>query len=198
MDKGKSDYRSFYAKGQGGESEAKDEYVEDNGGKYLVPYRKVRQVAFRGVRREELVDPEHAARLQYRLLLMEPILLAAVDFAEGEIGIFYNPEEATNRNERISLQGIVDFLAGEGVHVDPKGAESKEVDYYASVYGYYHDPKSIRERPPYGYTLDEWKSGMKERYEKNMAGAEKKKLKEWREWQAKFEKEHPELAKKQQ
>jgi hypothetical protein len=197
MDKGKSDYRSFYAKSRDVGAEVKDEYVEDNGGRYLVPYRKVRQVVFRGVRKEELVDPEHAARLQYRLILMEPILLAAVDFDEREIGVFYNPEEATNRNERISLQGIVDFLASEGVHVDSKGAESKEVDYYASVYGYYHNPKSVRERPPYGYTLDEWKSGLKERYEKGMAGAEKKKLKEWLEWQAGFEKEHPELAKKE-
>jgi hypothetical protein len=193
MDKRESDYRSFYAKSQGGEASAYGGYVEDRGGKYMVPYQKVRRAVFAGVSREELRDPEHAARLQYRLLLMEPVLAASVDFDGLAISLVYNPEDAVNRNEKISLRGIADFLAGEGVHVDAGKAESKELDYYRDIYEYYNDPKTIRERPPYSYTLEEWKKGMKEKYEKGMAAAEKKKLDEFGKWRAEFEKEHPEL-----
>ncbi len=198
MDKRDSDYRSFYAEGQGSaEKAANDEYVTDGGGKRMVPYRKVRQAVFSGVSIGELADPEHAARLQYRLILMEPVLIASVDFEGRKISVVYNPEDAANRNEKISLQGIVGFLASEGVHVDAGKAETREIDYYAEIYGYYHNPKALRERPPYGYTLDEWDNGMKERYEKNMSSAERKKMQKWHEWQAEFEKEHPELSKKQ-
>lgn len=197
MDKRENDYKRFYAKNAGAAAGAGGEYIEDKGGKYMVPYRKVRRVSFAGVSERELVDQAHAARLQYRLILMEPVLIAAVDFEGRTISITYNPEDATNRNEKISLKGIVDFLASEGVHVDSGKAESGEIDYYAEIYKYYHDPKSVREHPPYGYTSEEWGNGMKAKYEKKMAAAEEKKLGEWREWQAEFEKEHPELKKAQ-
>ena len=197
MDKRENDYKRFYAENRGAASSAADEYIEDKGGKYMIPYRMVRRVVFAGVSGEELVDQAHAARLQYRLILMEPVLLAAVDFDSLTITITYNPEDATNRSEKVSIEGIAGFLASEGVHVDSGRAESREIDYYTEIYKYYHDPKVLREHPPYGYTLDEWGKGMKAKYEKDMAGIEKKKLEEWREWQAEFEGEHPEIAKKQ-
>lgn len=196
MDKSDNDYRAFYAKNDDAAASAYDSYIEDKGGKYMVPYRKVRQVVFGGAGGDGLADQEHAARLQYRLILMDPVLIAEVDFESRRIRVVYNPEDATGRNERISLKGITDFLASEGVRVDAGNAETKELDYYRDIYEYYHDPKTVRERPPYGYTLEEWKKGMKTKYEKKMAGAESKKLEEFREWQAKFGKEHPELAKK--
>jgi hypothetical protein len=193
MDKSENDYRAFYAKGEAATAGAYDSYIEDGGGRYMVPYGKVRQAVFRGVSAEQLVDAEHAARLQYRLLLMAPVLMAAVDFEGRTISVTYNPEDATNRNERISLKGISDFLASEGVRVDPAGAESKDLDYYSEIYKYYHDPKVVREHPPYGYTLDEWNRGLKAKYEKDVEKAEKKKIDEFREWQAEYEREHPEL-----
>ena len=195
MDKQENDYRRFYAKNEGSAGSASDSYIEDGGGRYMVPYGKVRQAVFGGVDGGELADPEHASRLQYRLLLMNPILTAVVDFEGLSIRVVYNPEDAANRNEKISLQGIVDFLASEGVHVDAGKAESGDIDYYTEIYKYYHDPKTLRNHPPSGYTLDEWEKGLRSRYEKNMAKAEKEKLEEFRAWQAEFEKEHPELKK---
>jgi hypothetical protein len=197
MDKRENDYKRFYSENGGAASSALGEYIEDKGGKYMIPYRRVRQVVFAGVSGEELGDQAHAARLQYRLMLMEPVLMAAVDFDSLTIRITYNPEDATNRSEKISLKGLIGFLSSEGVHVDSGKAESKEVDYYTEIYKYYHDPKVLREHPPYGYTLDEWGNGMKAKYEKDMIVAEKKKLDEWRAWQAEFEDEHPELKKAQ-
>ncbi len=195
MDKRERDYRSFYAKNSGAELSASSEYIEDNGGKYMVPYKKVREVVFKNASGDGLKDAERAARLQYRLILMEPVLMASVDFEGRTIRVLYNPEDAANRNEKISLKGIVDFLANEGVHADAAKAESREIDYYREVYGRYYSPKTIRERPPYGFTLEEWERGMKAKYEKKMGAAEKKKLAEFREWQAEFEAEHPELGK---
>ncbi|VVB77085.1 Uncharacterised protein [uncultured archaeon] len=191
MDKRTSDNKDLYTKSQGASSY--DEYLEDGGKRYRVPYRTIKEVIFTGVGKDELRDAEHAARLQYRLLLLEPVLKAKVDFDGQKITILYNPETAPNRFAKMSLQGLLDFLAKEGVLLDSKESKSRDVDYYREVYCYQYDPKQIRERPPYSFTLEEWQKGMKGKYVAKIKAAESKKAEKFSEWKTDFEAQHPEL-----
>ena len=88
-----------------------------------IPYQKVNEVVFSGISGEELIDPEHSARLQYRLLVKEEVIKANVDFIQRKIFITYNPTSATNRMAKTTLQELADFIASEGVHVSSKGHE---------------------------------------------------------------------------
>ena len=134
--------------------EYNDKITED-GKEYRVPYRVVKEIVFRGVSKEEMVDIEHAARLQYRLMLMDAVLRAKVEFNHGIITIVYNNPEAENRKEKISKDDLISFLAKEGVHVS--AGEERDFDYYKEMYSYQFNPPVIRERPPYGYSQEEWK-----------------------------------------
>jgi hypothetical protein len=171
------------------------EYVEENGKKFYVPYHTVREVIFSGIKKEELIDTEHAARLQYRLMLKDSILFAKVEFVARRIKVTYNPDDANNRKEKISLQQLIELLAKEGVHVDEKQMQQRDVDYYNEIYKYQFNPPSIREHPPYGYTLEEWRNGMKAEYESRKEVYDKAKLEKFREFQEGYLLQHPELAK---
>ena len=178
------------------ETKEYNEYVEENGLKYRVPFHTVRQIVFTDVKKEELIDTEHAARLQYRLMLQEAVLFAKVEFVARKISITYNPTGADNRKAQMSRQDVVDFLAKQGVHVgtNPESVSERDVDYYNEHYKYHYNPPSIREHPPYGYTLDEWRNGMKAEYETHKAAYDKAKLDKYHEFQNNYLREHPELA----
>ena len=197
MDKREGTGENFYKKElerELHEGKSYDEYVMENGKKFRVPYKKVRQVVFNNLKKEELVDQEHAARLQYRLMLLDSVLFAKVEFATRKITLTYNPEGAENSKEKIALQGLMGFLAKEGVHAPAEGIEERDVDYYKENYSYHYNPPSIREHPPYGYTLEEWRNGMKQEYEGKKDMYDKEKSDKFHEFQREYLGEHPELA----
>ncbi len=170
-----------------------NDYVEENGAKFRVPYKMVKEVTFNNIKKEEMIDTEHAARLQYRLMLQEPVLFAKVEFVARKIHVTYNPDDAVNRKMKWSLQQVVDFLAGQGVHIDPREMEQHDVDYYKKHYSYHYNPDTIREHPPYGYTREEWQK-MKAEYATKKAGYEQGKLDKFHAFQEEYLREHPELA----
>ncbi|MCL5679928.1 MAG: hypothetical protein M1465_01120 [Candidatus Marsarchaeota archaeon] len=176
------------------EESIKKQYIEENGNLYRVPYRIVSKVVFSNVDKSEFKDPEHAARLQYRLMLNDAILKARVHYARGNITIIYNPPSADNLKEKISLDEIVKFLAGEGVHVSGANTANGDYDYYKDFYSYAFNSPSIREHAPYGYTIQEWKK-MKPEWERKKAEYREKNEEKFRQFQMDYLKEHPELAK---
>lgn len=172
--------------------EYNDKITED-GKEYRVPYRVVKEIVFRNVSKEDMIDIEHAARLQYRLMLMDAVLRAKVEFNHGIITIVYNNPEAENRKEKVSKEELIGFLAKEGVHVDAGSAQERDFDYYKEMYSYQFNPPVIRERPPYGYSQEEWKR-MKPEWEAKKAEYEKKKWEKFRAYQDSYLEKHPELA----
>ena len=74
-------------------------YITEDGKQYRVPYRTIKQVIFTSLSKEELIDIPHAARLQYRLMLLDPVIKARVDFTKLKMSIIYNPREADNLKE---------------------------------------------------------------------------------------------------
>ncbi|MGC8676109.1 MAG: hypothetical protein ACP5T3_01145 [Candidatus Micrarchaeia archaeon] len=173
-------------------AEHSDMYVVDEGEKYRVPYNVVKEVVFSDLKSDELVDLEHSARIQYRLLLNDAILRAKVEFVKRTITIVYNPPGSGSRNAEISLGDIVKLLENEGVHVNLPKAQQRDVDYKEEIWRAQFHPATIREHPPYGFTMDEWKK-MKPKYEISVQESRKKKWEKFKEWQKKYEKEHPEL-----
>jgi hypothetical protein len=176
------------------EESIKKQYIEENGNLYRVPYRTVAKVVFSNVDKSEFKDLEHAARLQYRLMLNDAILKARVHYARGNIIIIYNPPNADNLKEKISLDDIIKFLASEGVHVSKDHMVNEDYDYYKNFYSYAFNSPSIREHAPYGYTIQEWKK-MKPEWEKKKAKYKKKNEEKFHQFQMDYLKEHPELAK---
>ncbi|MDE1860508.1 MAG: hypothetical protein KGH72_02205 [Candidatus Micrarchaeota archaeon] len=170
-----------------------DDRVTYNGKTYRVPYKLIKEVTFTKLNQAELRDIEHSARLQYRLLLMDPVLRAKVEFIRGKITIIYNPVGADNRKEKISMRDLIDFLAKEGVYVDSNSMSERDVDYVEEIFKTQFDPASIREHPPYSYSLAEWKK-MKPKYEKEKAEFDKAKLDKFHEWQGKYISSYPEIA----
>ncbi|MEM3781514.1 MAG: hypothetical protein QXT43_00935 [Candidatus Micrarchaeaceae archaeon] len=167
-------------------------YVIDEGEKYRIPYNIVKEVIFTNVKKEELINIEHSARLQYRLLLDDAILKAKVEFVKQTITIVYNPKGSGSRNAETSLEDIVQMLGNEGVHVDANAAQKRDVDYAKEIWYPQFHAATIREHPPYGFTMEEWKK-IKPEFEKNTAKARKKKWELFKKWQKKYEKLHPEL-----
>ena len=134
-----------------------NEYVTEADGKqYRVPYKMVKKVTFTNVSKAELIDIPHAARLQYRLMLMDPVLKATVDFTKAKISILYNHREAQNQKEKIGLDELKEFLAKQGVNVSNEHTMLEDHDYYKNLYTYAYTPPSIRERDP---MLIAWMSG---------------------------------------
>ncbi len=170
-------------------------YVEENGKRFRIPYRIIKEAVISGINKDDLIDPGHAARLQYRLLLMDAVIKAYVEFAGEKIIIIYNPIGADNIREKTSLEKLVLYLEKEGIHVDKKNIEERDYDYYKEFYSYAFNPKSIREHPPYGYTPEQWKT-LKPAWEKKVIEFEKEKLARFREYQKEYEELHPELKRK--
>ncbi len=174
------------------EPDYNDMLVEEDGNAYRVPYRKVREVVFSGISKADLIDMPHAARLQYRLMLMDSVLRAKVEFVKGTITIVYNPTSAENRKEKISLDELMDFLSKEGVRPDPKNMKEREFDYYEEIYKTQFNPKEIRDHPPYGVSREQWEK-MKPEWESKVKQYNSNKLESFHEWQNEYAGEHPEI-----
>ncbi len=170
-------------------------YVTEDGRQYRVPYRIIKKVTFTNLKKEEIIDIPHAARLQYRLMLMDPVIKASVDFTKSKIAILYNPREAENIKEKISLDELIEFLAKQGVIVDKDHMLVEDYDYYKNLYTYAYTSPSIRERAPYGYKMDEWKK-MKPEWEVKMKEGEIKKQEKFRDFQQNYLGTVPEMAQK--
>ena len=145
--------------GQGGDDGKESHFIEEDGKKFRMPYKIIKKVTFKNLDQKELIDIPYSARLQYRLLLFDAVIKAKVDYYKRFIRIVYNHPEADNIREKISRKQLIDFLAGEGVHVktDPENMEEVDYDYFKELYSYAYFPPSIREAPPYGWTREEWK-----------------------------------------
>ncbi len=169
-----------------------DKLVEEDGNTYRMPYRKIREVVFSNVSKRDLIDLPHAARLQYRLMLMDSVLRAKVEFVKQSITIAYNPAGAENRKEKASLADLVDFLAKEGVHVSAANAKEREFDYYEEIYKAQFNPKEIRNHPPYGVSREEW-AKTKPEWKSKVKQYDKNKLDSFHEWQGEYAGEHPEI-----
>lgn len=172
---------------------AYDDKVVENGREYRIPYKMVKQVVFSNIRRDELLDLEHSARLQYRLLLMDSVLKAKVEFAKLKITVIFNPLSASNSKEKIDVDGLISFLSGEGVSIDRNHIELTDYDYYKEMYAYQFNPAVIREHPPYSYTKEQWVA-MRDEWEKNSKEYEAEKVRKFHEWQDSYLRQHPELA----
>ncbi len=174
-------------------SQAYDDTITDEeGNKYRMPYRNVKEAVITGISKDELIDMPHAARVQYRLLLMDAVIRAKVEFVKGRITIFYNPRTATNRKEKISLEELIEFLAKEGIHVDKKNIKERDIDYYEEIYKTQFNPKEIRDHPPYGVSMKEWKE-MKPKWKEKVKEGNKEKLERFLRWQKEYEQLHPEV-----
>jgi len=159
------------------------------------PYKIVRKAIFSNLERKELIDVPHSARLQYRLMLLDPIIKAAVNFADSKIAIIYNPKTASNIRDKISLDELVQILAKEGVHTNKEDTEDNDCDYLKELYSYAHNPAVVREVPPYSYTAEEWKR-MQSAWEQKMERTEARKKEKFRQWQEKYLNAHADIASK--
>ncbi len=168
-------------------------YVTEEGKHYRVPYKLIKKVTFTDLKKSEMVDIPHAARLQYRLMLLDPVIKATVDFTKSKITVLYNPREAENMKEKMSMDELVDFLAKQGIGVDTNKMQIEDYDYYKRLYSYAYNPDKVRESAPYGYTLDEWQKTRPEWEEKNKT-AELKKREKFSAMQQQYLEENPEVA----
>ena len=74
------------------------------------------------------MDTPHSARLQYRLMLLEAVIKASVDFANAKITVVYNPNNANNTNDK-TLSELRGALSKEGVQTDPSNTIDTNYDY---------------------------------------------------------------------
>lgn len=169
-----------------------NDQVMIDGKPYRVPYKMVKEIEFSNVKKEEMIDLEHAGRLQYRLMLMDTVLRAKVEFIKQKITIVYNPTTAQNNKPKITKEELISFLAKEGVKIDPKSMVENDFDYFKEMYSYHYNPPAIRERPPYGYTMDEWRK-MRDEYNKKSAQGREDNYRKFQEWQNSYAEQHPEI-----
>jgi hypothetical protein len=169
-----------------------DDMVEYNGKKYRVPYKIIKEVTFSGLNPSDLKDIEHSARLQYRLLLLDSVLKAKVEFIRSRIIITYNPPESMNRKDKISRQQLIEFLSKEGVGVNPGSIAERDVDYFEEIYKYQFEPASIREHAPYGYSREQWKQ-MKPEWDRKQKEVAQAKYTKFLKFQDSYIDQHPEL-----
>jgi|GEM_PF-822331 hypothetical protein len=167
-----------------------NDQVMIDGKPYRVPYKMVKEIEFSNIHKEAMIDFEHAGRLQYRLMLMDSVLRAKVEFVKQKITIVYNPTTAQNNKPKTTKEELVSFLAKEGIRIDPSSMVEKDFDYFKEMYSYHYNPPSIRERPPYGYTMDEWKK-MRDNYNKKAAQGREDGYKKFQEWQDTYAEQHP-------
>jgi len=180
------------AKESSDEADLSKEYMKIGDALVRMPYRKIKMVTFTNINKEELKDVSHAARLQYRLLLLDAVIKAWVNYAKGQISIIYNPVGADNIREKISLDDLISFLEHEGIHIDRNSMKERDFDYIEEFYSYAFNPKVIREHPPYGMSEEEWKV-RKVKLEEEAKEAKEKKLEKFREWQKKYKEEHKDI-----
>src|SRR5271157_4306358 len=160
-------------------------FVLDDGKKYRIPYHLIKRATFSNLDKDELVDAPHSTMLQYKLLTLEAIIKATVDFGERKITVIYNPACADNGSAKIDMAQLVGFLAKEGVHAVQDSTKDEDYDYYTQFYSYAYAPPSVRKSAPYGYTLEEWKR-MEAAFVKSTAKKDKEKLAKFRAWQKEY------------
>ncbi len=166
-----------------------DEYTIENGEQIRTPYKIIKEVVFSNIRKEDFVDSEHAARLQYRLMLLDAVLKAKVEYVKGRITIRFNPKDAKNRKVKTDVNELEEFLAKEGINVDKGSVEVKDYDYYSNFYKYAFNPPEIREHPPYGVTREQWKEQKKD-WEKKVSETNAKKREKFLNWQLNYARDH--------
>ena len=171
-----------------------DDKVLVDGKHYRIPYKTVKEVTFSNLNAYDLKDIPYSARLQYRLLLLDSVLKAKVEFVKNRITITYNPTGSGNRKEKISREELMQFLSKEGVTVSAAAISERDVDYVEEIYKYQSNPDTIREHAPYGYTRDEWKS-MKPGWASHQKKATAEKYEKFQRFQDSYLAQHPELAK---
>ncbi len=178
------------------DEQIKAQFVMEDGNPIRVPYKMVRQVVFENVKHTgEFMDAEHAARLQYRLMLKDAVLKARVHYIRNKILVIYNPLDADNLKEKTSLEEIKAFLKVESnVEIDENAIRDEPYDYYTNFYKYAFSPPAIREHPPYGYELKEWKK-MKPQWDRKVEEYSKKKKIKQEEFKRAYLADHPDLAK---
>jgi hypothetical protein len=176
----------------------KEEYIdysiEESGKSYRIPYKMVREMTITNIDKTELKDIPHTARVQYRLLLLDAVLKAKIEFIRGKATLTYNPVGEANSKEKMSRDDVIRFFAEQGVHIDPKNIVERDVDYIEEIYKPQFDPAQIREHAPYGYTREEWKR-MKPDYIKKTIEGEQKKQEKFHAWQDSYISRYPEMAK---
>ncbi len=166
--------------------------VEENGKKYVVPYRTIKRVMFSNISQKELIDIPHAARLQYRLMLLEPVIKATVNYVKGTILVTYNNVGSGNLKEKMSREELIEFLGTQNIHIDPAAVEEQDYDYYNAFFRYTFNPQRVRETAPYGIKTEEWRK-IRPEYEAKTEDAFKKKMGEFHEWQDSYAVEHPDI-----
>jgi hypothetical protein len=189
---GGSGYKEELAKESTENIDLSKEYMKDGDALIRMPYRIINIATFSNIKKEELIDFQHAARLQYRLMLLDPVIKARVNYVKAQISIIYNPVGADNIREKISLDELINFLEKEGVHVDRSSIKNEDFDYYKEFYSYAFNPKSIREHPPYGMSEEEWKT-KKAKFEKEVLESKNSKWKQFKEWQQRYKEEHKDI-----
>ncbi len=172
-----------------------DPYVEENGNKFRVPYHIIKKTTFSNVSKSEMIDIPHAARLQYRLMLLEPIIKASVDFTKSKITVIYNHDTSDNNHPKISLDDLREVLKKEGISTDPAHMAHEDYDYYKNFYSYAYNPPTIRERAPYGYSQEQWQK-MKPEWEAKLKKGNLEKVEKHRAFQQAYLEENPEIAAK--
>ncbi len=171
-----------------------NQYIMEDGNPIRVPYRMVRQITLTGIRPAgAFSDQEHAARLQYNLLLNPAILKARVHYIKSSIIIIYNPKDTDNLKEKIDTDEIKHLLYEQNVEIDDNSIKDEPYDYYKYFYSYAFKSPSVKEHSPYGYTLQEWE-GMKPEWEEKVKKYTKKKERIQKQFQESYLNEHPELA----
>ncbi|MEM0148110.1 MAG: hypothetical protein QXD11_00645 [Candidatus Micrarchaeaceae archaeon] len=156
-----------------------------------IPYKMIKKATFE-VNKAELIDQPHAARLQYNLLCMDPIIKAYVEFAKAKITVIYNPEGASNSKPKISLDGLISFLKSKGINVSKASIKDESYDYEKEFYEYAFNAPEIREITPYTYTLEQWKK-LKSKWIAKQKEIEKSKIEKFRNYQKGYASQHKEL-----
>jgi len=187
-----SGYKEELAKESKESIDLSKEYIKEGDALIRMPYRIIKMATFSNIKKEDLIDPQHAARLQYRLMLLDPVIKARVNYVKAQISIIYNPVGADNIREKISLDALIDFIEKEGVHIDRSNIKNEDYDYYKEFYSYAFNPKRIREHPPYGMSEEEWKK-RKAKFEEEMIESRDSKWKKFKEWQQRYKEEHKDI-----
>ncbi|MGC8538265.1 MAG: hypothetical protein ACP5MK_00120 [Candidatus Micrarchaeia archaeon] len=134
-----------------------------------IPYGMIKHIEFNNLKKEELIDIPHCARLQYRLMLHDAIIKAKVEFVKRRISVIYNHPEAENKKPKISRNELIEFLKKEGINVDASNIAERDYDYVKEFYSYAFFPPEIRHSTPYGWTREEYAKIQEKRNRKEKA-----------------------------
>jgi len=135
------------------EIDVSKEYIKEGDALIRMPYRKIKKVTFTNIKKEELKDIPHAARLQYRLLTNDAIIKAKVHYQKELIEIYYNPKSSENKSTqpKMSLDEIIKILNENSVHPEKDAIKEEIVDYKKTLFDRAFNAKQIRHAKPYSW-----------------------------------------------